>query len=367
MSILFEETAINGMTLSNRFVRSATWEGMAGDDGAATPRLIATNEALASGGVGLIVSGHTYVSPEGQAGPRQLGVYKDELVSGLQDLSAAVHAAGGKIVLQLAHAGNFAAKELTGKTPLVVSDFDGLARTPRRELTPEGIAELVAAYAAAARRAKAAGFDGVQIHSAHGYLLSQFLSPHFNRRKDAYGGPIAGRARVHCEILRAVRGAVGPGFPLLVKMNGQDYQEGGLTLEDAVAAAALMEGAGLDALELSGGLLTARKFSPSRMGINREEKEAYFREDARAFRREVGLPLILVGGVRSFNVAEGLVAEGTADYVSMSRPFIREPGLVSRWKAGDRRPAACVSDNQCFGPAMKGEGIRCVTAEGEKA
>ena len=160
---------------------------MADDDGAVTPKLIETMAALASGGVGLIISSHAYVSPEGKASGWQLGIYKDELIDGLSAMAAAVHDSGGKIAAQLAHAGNFAAENLTGQPPLVVSDLEGLAESPRKEMTAQDIRELIDAFANAARRAKSAGFDGVQIHSAHGYLLSQFLSPIYNRRQDKYG------------------------------------------------------------------------------------------------------------------------------------------------------------------------------------
>jgi 2,4-dienoyl-CoA reductase-like NADH-dependent reductase (Old Yellow Enzyme family) len=180
MSILFENSEINGMKLRNRFVRSATWEGMASPEGEATPALIETMTLLAKGGVGLIISSHAYVRPEGRATPWQIGIYKDDLIDGLRQMTAAVHAAGGKIVLQLAHAGHFAAETLTGTPPRVVSDYEGLAATPRKELTAKDIEELVGAFAEAAGRAKAAGFDGVQIHAAHGCLLGRFLSPAFH-------------------------------------------------------------------------------------------------------------------------------------------------------------------------------------------
>ena len=143
MSKLFEETTLKGMHLSNRFVRSATWEGMAADDGAVTPKLIETMNALAKGGVGLIISSHTYVRPEGKAGPWQLGVYKDELIPGLQQMAASVHERGGRIVMQLAHAGHFAAGKLIRQPPLVVSDFEGLAKSPRKEITARDIRELL--------------------------------------------------------------------------------------------------------------------------------------------------------------------------------------------------------------------------------
>ncbi len=365
MDKLFERSVINGMELSNRFVRSATWEGMAAEDGSVTPKLTETMVSLAKGGVGLIITSHAYVLPEGQAGPWQLGIYKDGLIEGLQKMTNAVHGAGAKIAMQISHGGNFAPKPLIGRPPLVVSDFEGLSKSPRQEMTSDYIRELIVAFADAAHRAKAAGFDGVQIHSAHGYLLSQFLSPAFNRREDEYGGDIDNRARIHMEICQAVRKAVGAEFPVLIKLNCQDFAQNGLGLEESLQVGRMLADAGLDAIELSGGLLTGGKLSPSRTGIESEDQEAYFREDAAAFKNKIKLPLILVGGMRSFEVAERLVEDGVADYVSMSRPFIREPALVNRWKAGDRRRALCKSDNLCFAPGVQGQGIYCVTEERE--
>jgi 2,4-dienoyl-CoA reductase-like NADH-dependent reductase (Old Yellow Enzyme family) len=366
MSKVFETSSINGMILSNRFVRSATWEGMATVDGAVTSRLIETMTALARGGVGLIISSHAYIRPEGQAGPWQLGIYKDELIQGLREMATAIHGSGGKIVMQLAHAGNFAAKKLTGQPPLVVSDFEGLASSPRKEITTKDIQEIVSAFADAARRAKSAGFDGVQIHSAHGYLLSQFLSPVFNRRKDEYGGTVGNRVRIHLEVLQAIRTAVGHDYPVLIKLNGRDFVENGISLKDSLQAAKLLTHAGIDAIELSGGFLTGGKLSPSRSGIDSHEKEAYFREEADAFKKEIGVPLILVGGMRSLEVAERLIEDGVADYISMSRPLIREPDLINRWRVGDRHRAECRSDNLCFKPGLEGEGIYCVVKRRKK-
>ncbi|MGC8491251.1 MAG: NADH:flavin oxidoreductase [Syntrophobacteraceae bacterium] len=363
MNGVFESGEISGMRLSNRFVRSATWEGLASEEGAVTPALIETMRRLANGGLGLIISGHAYVSPEGKAGPWQLGVYGDELVSGLKTMSQAVHEAGGKIVMQIAHAGRFAPKALTGTPPLVVSDFEGLCKSSRTEITSQEIEKLVRSFSDAAARAKAAGFDGVQIHSAHGYLFSQFLSPIYNRRSDEYGGSIENRARIHLEVLGAIRKAVGPDFPVLMKLNCRDFAENGLSLEDSVQAASLFAKGGLNAIEVSGGMLDGGKLSPSRFGIDSEQKEAYFSEELKAFRKAVDIPLILVGGVRSLEVAERLTRSGQADYISMSRPFIWEPDLVNRWKSGDSRRAQCRSDNLCFKPGLDGEGVQCVTAK----
>lgn len=356
MSKMFEQTAINGMVLSNRFVRSATWEGMADNDGAVTPMLMNTMVELAKGGVGLIITSHAYVRPEGQAGPWQLGIYKDELIPGLQEMTKAVHDCGGKIVMQLAHAGRFSPGKLTGQAPLVVSEEPGKTY---HEITDQDIRELITAFADGAGRAKAAGFDGVQIHSAHGYLLSQFLSPVFNRRQDAYGGDIQNRSRIHMEVCKAIRETVGEDYPVLIKLNCSDFVDNGLTLEESLQVGRMLAGIGLDAIELSGGLLTNSKLSPSRFGIKTEEDEAYFREEARHFKDAIDIPLILVGGMRSFSVAERLVEDGVTDYISMSRPLIREPNLINRWESEDRSKAECISDNSCFKAAMSGNGVCC--------
>lgn len=362
---LFETTQINGMTLANRFVRSATWEGMASEEGAVTPALKDLNADLARGGVGLIISSHAYVSREGQAGPWQLGIYDDTLLPGLVEMTTAVHDHGGRIVAQLAHAGFHAAGKLTGQTPLAPSAVEGLAKAPRQALEEGEIIDIVEAFATAAGRARKAGFDGVQIHGAHGYLLSQFLSPIYNQRTDAFGGDIENRAKVPLMVLEATREQVGGDYPVLVKLNCGDFVDNGLVTQDAVRVAELLVQGGIDAIEVSGGLFINPKMSPSRMGIHTEEKEAYFQAEASKFKEKIDVPLILVGGNRSLPVATRIVSEGTADYISMSRPFIREPDLINRWKSGDHAKAACLSDNQCFGPAMAGKGIYCVTERGE--
>ena len=361
MPTVFDSIDVNGMLLPNRFVRSATWEGLATEDGRCTDKLIELMVQLADGGVGLIVTGHAYVDRRGQAGPWQLGIYDDALIADLTRMTRAVHERSGKIVAQLAHAGLFADTRLTGRPPLAPSVVTDFTETAPDELRPEDIEKTVDAFAAAARRAKTAGFDGVQIHAAHGYLLSQFLSPRVNRRSDDYGGNLANRFRMVREALEAIRRQVGPDYPVLIKLNTGDYLEGGLELTDSLEIGKMLESAGIDAIELSGGTGASGKLAPVRTGINREEQEAYFASAAKAFRQQVRVPLILVGGIRSFSVAERIVSENIADCVSMSRPFIREPGLVNRWKSGDRSRATCRSDNRCFVPIRSGEGVYCVT------
>jgi 2,4-dienoyl-CoA reductase-like NADH-dependent reductase (Old Yellow Enzyme family) len=366
MSHLFETTEINGMRLANRFVRSATWEGMAAEDGACTPRLVEVYRRLAEGQVGLIITSHAYVRKDGQAGLFQLGIDDDDLKDGLRQMVKAVHGAKGKVIVQLAHAGLFANPRSSSATPLAVSPAEQYGTSSMKILTEKDIREIVVSFGRAARRAKDVGFDGVQLHGAHGYLMDQFLSPAFNKRTDSYGGSVENRARALVETLEEVRSAVGKDHPVLIKLNCEDHLEGGLTLSDSVKVGRMLQDSGIDAIEVSGGTLVSGKLGPSRVGIKSEEREAYFRAASKAFKEALDVPIILVGGVRSPDLAEKLLNQGCADYFSMSRPLIREPDLVKRWASGDRSKAKCVSDNQCFGPGVAGEGVYCVTEKKEK-
>jgi 2,4-dienoyl-CoA reductase-like NADH-dependent reductase (Old Yellow Enzyme family) len=364
---LFEQTTIKNMLLANRFVRSATWEGMATDDGSCTPALVDVAVQMARGGVGLIITGHAFVSEEGRAGSWQMGVHKDTFIPGLTQMADAVHDAGAKIVMQIAHAGCRAAAQLSGLQPISSSSFENEKGATAREMTQGDIKSVAGAFAQAAVRARKAGLDGVQIHAAHGYLLNQFLSPFFNKRTDEYGGTIENRTRMVLEVLWSIQEAAGPDFPVLIKLNSEDFLEGGFTVDDMLATARILDQAGIDAIEMSGGTVLSAEYSAPRKGkLDSEDQEVYYRKAAERFKEKIRVPLMLVGGIRSYNVAEQLVSEGVADYVAMCRPFIREPGLVNRWRTGDIRKALCVSDNGCFRPAFRGEGIRCVVEKKRK-
>jgi 2,4-dienoyl-CoA reductase-like NADH-dependent reductase (Old Yellow Enzyme family) len=278
----------------------------------------------------------------------------------------AVHGAKGKMVAQISHAGFFANAKWSGASPVGVSPADAYAKSPRRILTEREIREIVESFGRAARRARETGFDGIQLHAAHGYLMSQFLSPVFNKRTDSYGGPVENRARALVETLHEVRSAVGKDYPVLVKLNSEDGLEAGLTVEDSLEVGRRLQNEGIDAVEVSGGTVVSETLNPSRPGIKSEEKEAYFRNAAKAFKEALDVPIILVGGIRSPGLAEKLLEQGVADYFSMSRPLIREPALVKRWASGDRAKARCLSDNQCFRPGREGQGVYCVTERKEK-
>ncbi len=365
MAGLFETTRLNNITLKNRFVRSATWYGFADTDGYPMKELTEVLVRLARGEVGLIISGHAYVSPEGQAGRRQSSMSRDDYIEPLREVVKAVHEAGGKIVAQIAHAGCEAVPPPEGSRRLGPSAVERNGQPQCAEMTHDDLAGLVQSFVAAAVRAKRAGFDGVQLHAAHGYLLSQFLSPCYNKRQDEYGGPVENRARILLEIVEAIRAAVGPAFPIMIKMNCEDFVEGGLTVDEMFVVSAMLEERSIDAIEMSGGFFHSPVFNPSRTrkraGVNAEE--AYYTEAARRYKEKIHVPLMLVGGIRSYERAEKLVAEGTTDYISLCRPLIAEPELIKRWKEGDVRPSVCKSDNRCFRPGFRGQGVRCVVQE----
>ncbi len=361
MTTLSESTTVKSMKLRNRLVRSATCEGMCDPDGSPTPKLAACYADLASGGVGLLISGYTYVRREGKQFAGQMGLDSDEYETEYRRLTQRVHAAGGTVAIQLVHAGGQAKPEQAGCRPLAPSavQVKQYASEPA-ELTPAGIEQIAAAFGRAAGRARAWGFDGVQLHGAHGYLINQFLSPLTNRRTDEYGGAIDNRCRFLMQVYRQVRQAVGDDYPVMIKLNAADHLEGGLDQDDALHAARRLDAAGIDAIEVSAGTPVSGDHGPTRIKINAPDKEAYNLDLARLIKMQVACPVMVVGGFRSYDIAEQAVSRDKMDYIAMSRPLIREPDLPKRWLQGDRRAAACISCSKCFVPAMKEGGIYCV-------
>lgn len=361
MRKVFDETRINHLSLRNRLIRSATWEGMCGDDGRPTAKLAEYYRTLARGGAGLIISGYAFVRPDGRQLPGQLGAHTDVFADDMHRLAASVHAEGAKLCLQLVHCGGQTVAQVAGAQPVAPTAVR-TAQFPElpRALPTEEIAELVRLFAAAARRGKEWGFDAVQLHAAHGYLINQFLSPLTNQRPDRYGGPIENRSRFLVEVCQAVRSAVGPEFPLLAKLNGGDNLPGGLELDDAVQVARMLDDEGIDAIEVSGGTPASGALTPVRQGIETREQEAYNLPFAYRIKNVVSCPVIVVGGIRSFEVAEGIIRREEADYIALSRPLIREADLPRRWQEGNETRARCISCNGCFKPGLNEHGIYCV-------
>jgi 2,4-dienoyl-CoA reductase-like NADH-dependent reductase (Old Yellow Enzyme family) len=349
---LFTPFTVRGITARNRIVRSATAERLADPDGRPLEGLGRIIRALSEGGVGWIITGHAYVDGGGKCHPEMTGIHDDALIEPLGALVRAGHEGGAKIAVQINHGGRACDPEEVAE-PVAPSPVAGAGREdPPRALTASKIADLVDAFGAAAGRAKAAGFDAVQIHGAHGYLVSQFLSPLSNRRTDGYGGDLRKRARFLFEVAEAVRGAVGDTMPLWVKLGVTDNEEGGLTVEEGAEVASWLGEVGVDAIETS----TAGKGAMATR-ITRPEREAYLLPLALAVRERCALPLFLVGGLRSRAVMERVLKEGM-DGVSLSRPLIREPDLPRLLETGVSEKGACISCSRCW-PQEPGEGIAC--------
>ncbi len=360
--VLFQPFRIKGMEIPNRFVRSATYDGSADKDGRVSERQLTLYDGLAQGKVGLIITGIAHVHATGKISPTQNSIAQDDDIEGLSKLTGIVHRSGAKIAVQLFHAGREKGK-IYKKQPAFAPSLvqnDPFFDAPHRSMTEEEIHQVIKAFGDGAERAQAAGFDAVQIHGAHAYLLSQFLSPFTNRRKDKWGGILENRLRLHREIIRAIRAKVGDDFPILMKLGVEDGFSGGLEFSEGVTAAEILAKDGLDAIEISLGL-RGKIYSQTeyRTGITRPDREGYYSHWCREIKRHVNIPVITVGGLRSFEVVSKLVEEGAADLVSLSRPLIRQPDLIARWQAGDRSSATCVSCNLCMEALLQAKPLAC--------
>jgi 2,4-dienoyl-CoA reductase-like NADH-dependent reductase (Old Yellow Enzyme family) len=362
---------IGNIEVKNRFVRSATGERLASEKGEVTEELIQFHKILAEGGVGLIITGVTYVHANGIGIPNQLGIDRDNLIPGLRRLTEVVHKYGDgcKIVVQLHHSGR---QSMILENPLAPSAvFEPTFDVTPIEMTIDDIQNTVEAFAQAARRAKESGFDAIQLHAAHGYLLSEFLSPYTNRRSDDYGGTTDNRYKIIQEIYTRTVELVGKDFPILIKMNVDDYMEGGITLEESKKIAEKLSKTGFDAIETSSAMweVTTRSrkelgwhpaFNPeARTNIDSKEKEAYHLPYAKVIKKFIDVPLILVGGLRSLDVIQNILEKGHADFIGLCRPLIREPDLPNKWLSGTGEiTCKCISCNGCTGSLLVGS-LRC--------
>lgn len=350
MSLLFTPVQVGRMTVKNRFVRSATHEYMANPDGSISPKQEELYRQLAENDVGMIISSHSYVEyPRGRCPlPGQNGIYDDHCIAGYARLAEICHACGSKFVVQVSHAGVQTTLQATG----------GRSPVDPNSITELEILELEECFARAIKRVKEAGCDGAQLHIAHGYLLSRFLSPQSNRRQDRWGGSLENRLRFPVGIIRRAKNLVGDEFPILVKLNSEGSYSGiaAISPEDVEASARILEQEGVCAIEVSGGLPSEQENAPSRTGITDISKEAYFAAAAKRIKEAVSIPVILVGGLRTASLMESLIKKGVCDMVSLARPFICEPDLVRKLKAGQPR-TACKSCNLC----RDNKGIRCIS------
>jgi 2,4-dienoyl-CoA reductase-like NADH-dependent reductase (Old Yellow Enzyme family) len=356
MSVLFTPFTIKNVEIKNRFVRSATYEGMGTANWLPSDSLVKLYNELTDGEVGLIVTGAVTVErpmplQSAEWGSMQAAIDDDRCIDGWRRLADVVKSRGSRIVMQLYHPGRRLGLIFDDQRVVAPSAIpDKRTNATPRALSVEEIQELVEKFAQAILRSRKAGFDGVQLQGCHGVLISDFISPFTNVRTDQYGGSTANRARFVVEILQRARELVGSDYPLLIKMNCDDFVSGGLEITEAKKVASILADTGIDCIEVTGGIPESAFFQRhlDRETMKGPEKEGYFRTLSSAIKGAVDVPVILVGGLRTPSVMERVIAEGMADLVALSRPLIREPDLVKLWKAGDTSSSSCVSCNKCY-------------------
>lgn len=389
MPLCFTSCRIGKLEVKNRFVHSATFESMAEETGEVTEKILKRYARLARGEVGLIIPGALFVSVTGKVNKYQTGIHDDAMIPGIKRLVDTVHDSGSRIVFQISHAGRQTKKEVTGQIPIAPSGGkrDPVYMTRPKEMSEGDIQRTIEEYCNASVRVAEAGADGVQLHAAHGILINQFLSPFYNRRNDRWGGSDENRFRFLKEVVAGIQKAVSEDFPILVKLSSNDFTpKEGITPELARKYAGWLTDAGAGAVEIScgtgsysnmniwrgevpidelvGGLPYWQKpigwLMLKRMAGKYDLEEGYNLEAARTIKPALGeTPLILVGGLRRLQQMEEILESGDAEFISMSRPLIREPNLVKRFREGRTTTATCVSCNKCLAAAVNDMEVRC--------
>ena len=321
MCYLLKPLQAGPLTLTNRLVMPPMATAKADPDGKVNQSILNYYVEKSEGGhLSLIIIEHSFIQLDGKASDLQLSISDDNVVEGLKKLAEVIHRNGSKTVMQINHAGSNTTLEITGTIPVAPSAVSN----PRRgsipnELTREEIVNIIRSFQYAARRTKDAGFDGVEIHSAHGYLLNQFFSPLTNKRTDEYGGNVHNRIRLHLQVIEAIRAAVGDDFPILLRLGASDFREGGTIIDDSQVAAQKFEKAGVNILDISGGF--TGYIVPDLSG------QGYFAPLSEAIKKVVSIPVILTGGITEVQAAEQLLAEGKADLIGVGRAILNN----SKW------------------------------------
>ena len=340
MKSLFEPIEIGKLNLRNRVIRSATMESAGDENGRIKKELAGLYTELARGGVGAIITGMMAIDENASALQTMIKTYSSAFVEDYRTVAAAVHEYDCKLIVQLAHCGVKATQPF-GPSPFPEKKAQGM--------TMEQIRQIPASFAEAARRCKEAGADGVELHGAHGYLLSQFLSPVFNQRTDKYGGSLENRARILFEVYAAVRRSVGTDYAVWIKINGDDRMQGGMSLEESKWVCSELSKMGIDAIEVSGGVSLGKESASTPM--NAPDLEGIFAVQALEIAGDVKTPVISVGGYRTPEKMTQIINQGV-DAISICRPFICEPDLLKRWESDAALKPRCISCNKCFGPGF---------------
>lgn len=351
--MLFTPAETENLKMKNRLVRSATAESMATKEGFVTDELIELYKKLAEGGAGTIITGYMFVSEDGRASYKMTGISEDRHIDGLRRLVEEVKNVANDVVFvaQLAHAGR---QTILGNAIAPSAVRDPYTGVEPREMTKEDIERVIEAFVNAALRAEKAGFDAVQLHAAHGYLLSEFISPHTNRRKDEYGKE---RAKILLDIFERIREK--SRIPVMIKMNACDFVPGGLEVDEAVRIAKLLDDAGFEAIEVSGGMYESIYHNRYNVVSQKVAKsgEAYFKDYAFKIKDAVSIPVMCVGGIKSRKTVEMLLKK--VEFVSMSRPLIRDPYLPRKMMEGEVDASDCKSCNLCLTAIFEGKPLGC--------
>lgn len=391
MPDVFEKTTLAGIPLNNRILRSATCEALADEEGRPTEALEHLYVNLARGGVGAIITGLTGVQPDGKAFRNASMFHRDDYISDYQRLVNQVHQHQTPIILQVCHAGRQTSSAVSGHKPVSPSsrrDKLFFLEAPRK-LDENAIQALINSFVDTIARAQEAGFDGVQIHAAHGYMLSQFLTPYINTRRDRWGGNTENRFRIVAEIMEKARKRVGD-FPILAKINSDDGNRNGTDLSEAIRIAMLLEAHGVDAVEVSCGVaedmfhivrvhdkpvkaffelvpevsrlpgpVKAMAAVPAPLFVKTfRPVDNYNVTAAESIRAQVGIPVIVVGGIKRLADIEDIIGNARADYVSMSRAFVNDPAIVNKFQSGEARESSCISCGYCV-LGINGAPLKC--------
>ena len=376
MSILFTPMKFGNVLIKNRFIHSACEDNMATEDGNVTDEIIKKLQRLSQGEVGLIIWSHLSVHPSGRTKRYQAGIYDDDMINGLSRAVSIVHNENCKIAFQLGHGGLQASKEIVDQSLMGPASMTG-----------SQIEKIINAFKSAAKRAVESGADGIQLHAAHGYLLNEFLSPYYNQRKDEWGGSDENRFKILKEIVLEIKSILPEGFPLLIKLNTNDYtSKEGITSSLVIKYAEWLKELSIDGLEASCGTSLGSPFNMCRGDVPvdemvisfpepvQEKMKSYFEslsgkfelkapyniETTKLIRPVFGsIPLFAVGGWRELTQMEEAVSSGDTDFISMCRPFIREPNLVKKFRMGKTLKASCKSCNKCLAALPNNLPVRC--------
>jgi 2,4-dienoyl-CoA reductase-like NADH-dependent reductase (Old Yellow Enzyme family) len=379
--MLFTEQKIGKLLLRNRSIRAAAFEGMCPGN-SVSDDLIRYHASVAAGGIGMTTVAYASVSTSGLSFPHQLLISEKEIPA-LKRLTTAIHQEGAAAAIQIGHCGMMAKKSLSGSCLAPTGGFNLYGPTWPKTISQKEIDGIIRDFSRSAGIIKESGFDAVEVHAGHGYLISQFLSPHTNKRKDKYGGSFENRSRFLVEVIRAVLEAAGTSLTVIVKMNLRDGFTGGMELDESIRVAKLLEKEGVDGLVLSGGFVSkspmyvmrgnmpvkvmahymknpwmklGTRFFGNVLMKAEPFSEAYFLEDALKVRGELKLPLIYVGGLKSIHSIE-MVLEKGFDFVQIARVLIHDPGFINKLKTGEVVKSACQSSNYCIARMYSGQMI----------